>query len=363
MTSPRRRIATLHSLARVVSGSDSPLTPSSWDDVVALTDELGIGPAVWRAIRDRQDPPAWAAEALHERYRANALRNARLRHQLCEAVHALNEEGIEPLLFKGSLQLIDGSLETIGDRWMEDLDLAVVESELDGATRALIGIGYRCAQGKPFRHPHEIPFFRLRSAGPIEVHVELGSPPIPSVLPVADAWSASSALSVPDAHMRALSPTHQVLHNVLHSSVQDFNHAIRGLPLRQLLILSILLRAHGEAIDWSEVRGRMAEHGLESELQEYLWLAHRFGGAPLPDGDWVRPSPLHNALVLAVFALGWAADVQRNLRYAFGRAYLDSLYNHGNRPMRLAMARVRHALTVVRRERRAALDQALVRKV
>ena len=48
-----------------------------------------------------------------------------MKHQLGAATSALNRAGVEPLLFKGALALVDGTFETIGTRWMADLDLAV----------------------------------------------------------------------------------------------------------------------------------------------------------------------------------------------------------------------------------------------
>lgn len=369
-SSPRRRVATLRFLAAVFANETStapldvrPGNAFTWEDVVAMADELRIATALWRLVRLRDDVPAHVASELRERHRANTIRNVRLRDQLRSAVEALNDSAIEPLLFKGALQLVDGTLEAIGDRSMEDLDLAVRRDELPRAEAALKAIGYRPYQSKPFWHPHEIPFLLDRSAGPIEVHVELGSPPIPSVLPVAEAWAKSSRLPVAGASARALSPTHQVMHGVLHSAVQDLNHATGGLPLRQLLIVSSLVRVHGQAVDWEKLRRRMEEHGLGPELQEYLWLAQRFAGMPSEAGDLPRASRLHDARVLASFALGWPADVERNLRYAFGRAYLDSLYGHGNRPARLAVARARHAIRILRRDGRKALELTLARKV
>ena len=51
----------------------------------------------------------------------------------------------------------------------------------------------------------------------------------------------------------------------------------------------------------------------------------------------------------------WPA--QRSLRYAFGRAYLDSLYHHDNEPLKLAWARVRHAVITAQRDRRVVMRQ------
>jgi hypothetical protein len=244
---------------------------------------------------------------------------------------------------------------------MVDLDLMVPVAQLPDARRALEGLGYRALHRKPFAHPHELLLGRADLPGPIELHVALGSAPIPGVLPTAEAWAQSSAISVGDGRARALSPTHQVLHNVLHSAVQDGNHATGGLPLRQLLILSRLAETHGASIDWAMIGRRMEEHGLARHLRDHLWLAHRFAGMDLPDGNVRAWSRLHEGRVLANFALGWPAHFQRNLRGAMQRDYLDSLYHHGNQPLRLGAARVRHAVRIVRQQRTTAIDKAFLR--
>jgi Uncharacterised nucleotidyltransferase len=350
VSSAARRLAALRVLCRALQGEGGPPRPVAWDEVLALAADLLVEPALWPAVhQSRAGMPAAVIERMREQNLANTVRNVRLRRALTEAVQALNASGIVPLLIKGATKLVDGTPGAAGERFMIDLDLVVPGDELEAAGAALMALGYEADRGKPFLHPHEVPFERPRSPGPIELHVELGSPPIPSVLPVAQAWGESSELSVGDARVRVLSPTHEVLHNILHSSVQDLNHAVGDLPLRQLLALSGLVRTHGHAIDWAAIYERMESHGLGAELRDHLWLAHRFAGVPLPEGKGSVASRGHEARVLATVALGWPAPVQRRLRFAFGRAYLDSLYAHGDRPLRLAVARARHAAAIIRR--------------
>ena len=365
MTPARRRLAALRVLCRVLAG-DAAAGPSrgpgrpppavDWNDVLALAADLLVEPALWPAVcRSRVDVPAAIVEQLREQNLANTARNLRLRRALMEAVKALNEAGVVPLLIKGAAKLVDGTPSAAGERFMIDLDLVVPDDAVAVAGDALARLGYEADRSKPFLHPHEVPFDRHGSPGPIELHVELGSPPIPSVLPVTQAWEESSELSVGEARARVLSPTHQVLHNILHSAVQDLNHAVGDLPLRQLLALSALVRTHGPEVDWTAIHERMEGHGLGAELRDHLWLAHRFAGMPLPQGKGSVVSRGHEVRVLAGVAVGWPAQLQRRLRFAFGRAYLDSIYPHGNRPLRLAGARARHAAAIMRRDGRRVL--------
>jgi len=344
-----------------------PIPLADWSRLIDLADELMVTPALWSQLQNHPKPlPAEITERVRESHLGNTVRNLRFKRSLIAAISALNQVGITPLLFKGSLALVDGTLPRLGDRVMVDLDILIPAQTMNGAGGALGEIGWKPYPGKPFLHPHELPFVLTSAPGPIELHTELGSEPIPTALPAAAAWAASTEISVDGARVRALSPTHQVLHNVLHAAVQDLNHAVGGLPLRQLLALSQLASAHGLAIDWPGIRRTMEKLGLGDALRDHLWLAHRYAGLALPGGDWGwrgGRASLHEARVLINFALGWPAHVHRNLHYAFGRAYLDSLYAHGDRPLHLASARLRHGAKLLRQSRRGALRDALERKM
>ena len=358
--SPRRRVGALLTLCRILDGKHHPPRAAEWDDVLEVARELWILPSLGYAVRDGQGaPPAPAAELLSEYYRVNALRNARFRHQLIEAVGALNEAGVVPLLFKGALQLVDGTEVSPGYRGMGDLDLAVPRDCNSTCAEALGGLGYEPDRTWVLLNPHVLPMTGRRVPGPIELHVELSAPRLASVLPMAEAWSDSTELSFEGVRARALAPTHQVLHSVLHAAVQDLGHAVGALHLRQLLTLAHLDRVHGSAVDWKAIRARMDAHGHARALRDHVWLAHRLAGLILPEGRWgAAGARFHEARVLANFGLGWPAHVHRNLLDAFDRTYLDALYGHGNRPVKLA----RRAADLLRSEGRGVATKGLARR-
>lgn len=373
MSEVRRRLAALRALSRALSGEVAEQhglrlgvarrrQALDWNEVLAVASELMVGPALWCAVYDSPSPiPAAVGEQLRQQYLLNIVRNLHFERTLSEAVQALNLSGVLPLLFKGALELAARTPGEVAGRLMVDLDLLVPGDQMPDARRALEGLGYKAPPRKTFADLHELPLVRDDSPGPIELHLALGSRPVAAVLPTAEAWEQSSEISVGDGRARALSPSHQVLHNVLHSAVQDGNHVMGGLPLRQLLILSRLVETHGASIDWNMIGRRMEEHKLARHLRDHLWLAHRFAGMELPDDDVSVWSRLHEGRVRANFALGWPAHLQRNLRGAMQRDYLDSLYHHGNQPLRLGVARVRHAFRVVREQRTTVIKKALLR--
>jgi hypothetical protein len=367
--SPRRRGHALFDLCSVLSGPGAPadatwrardLSPVAWAEVRVLADELAVTPSVWGALQRLDiEPPQSELEVFRQHHCWNAARNVGFHHALTEAVEALNAVDIVPLLFKGSLSLVDGSVDDVGGRFMADLDVAVPPGTLAKAIDALRAVGYEPLSRKPWEPVHDLPVVRRGTLEMIDLHVELGSQPVERVLPASAAWAASSELRFASAQARGLSPTHQVLHCILHSALQDVHHASAGLPLRHLLTLAQLARAHRSAVDWSEIDTRAENQGVSEVVRDHLWLAHRLAGLSLPPGRWdgVRPR-LHELRVLANFSLGWPADLHRNLHLTFGSAHLDSLYAHGGSPIRLAAARARHAAQMLQRDWRGSSRKA-----
>lgn len=374
MRSGRERIGALLMLCRALGpGRDAwahtPLVrtlrppAATWSRVLDLAEQLNVTEPLCAAVRPgmgRLDPEA--TERLRQAQLANTTRNLRLRTALVEAVVALNQRNIVPLLIKGARILASGAADGLSERSMVDLDLVIASEQMTAAGEALRGIGYEAAPGKPFLHPHEVPYVRPAALGPIELHANLGSPPIPAVIPVARAWADSAELAVASGRARALSPTHEVLHAILHSAVQDLNHAVAGLPLRHLLLLTDLVREHGDTVDWTAIARAMRGHALGALLRDHLWLAHRFAAMPLPAGQYGTGARSHEAHVILSFALSWPPDVRRNLRFAFAAEYLDSLYEHRNRPVPLAVARARHAARLASAGPRGALAETLLRR-
>ena len=97
---------------------------------------------------------------------ANTERNNELRDELSVVVHALNRVGIEPVLLKGAIRLLDGLYPDDGWRMLRDLDLLVPRASLTAAIQALASVGYAsCGSGGELR--------RRGGACQIDMHTEL----------------------------------------------------------------------------------------------------------------------------------------------------------------------------------------------
>jgi Uncharacterised nucleotidyltransferase len=350
-SSPVRRRRTLVALGSILGRrcllAGDPhlgsLTADEWDDLVALADEMNVLPTLWGAIREKGlTPPPETGSLLRQEHKSNTVRNLAFAHTLRRSIEALNAVGINPLLFKGGLSLIDGSVTDRGWRWMSDLDMVVPADRLFDAVDCLHGIGFRTLR-PAYDAPHELVVAHREMPGPIELHIELGGERLASVLPIAEVFAQSITVEVGDSKALGPSPTHQVLQCILHSSLQNHNHAVGGLPLRQLLTLADLLEQHGDAVDWGEIEAHALRSGLSQQLHAHLWLGHRVLGFPLPQSSRISArSRLHEQRAVVNFMLRWPPVIHRNLYESLRREHIEALYHCGSSPVALTIARARH---------------------
>jgi len=293
--------------------------------------------------------PEPANRRLEVAYRRNRSRNVALRSQLQEAIAALNAGGIVPLLLKGSLYMLDGTFPDPGERVQWDLDLVVAPAQRRQAIAALERIGYQTQVAKPFLHPHETLLRRPGAIATVELHESLGSPPLPELLPLEDVLARSQDVPGAGGEAAGLAPADAVVHHVVHAQIQDLNYAVAGIPLRQLHTLSRLLAHRDDEIDWGDVRSRLKAPRLNRSLVAYLHHAHRLLDAPVPSAMADNPrASAHLTVSLVFWQLGWPADVLRNLRFAFGTEYLESLYGNSRMGRGKWWRRLRHAVNLLR---------------
>jgi hypothetical protein len=234
---------------------------------------------------------------------------------------------------------------------MWDLDLLVPGDDLEAAVRQLEACGYRRWPPRAKASAHEIVVEREGDPGPIELHFELGDRTVTSALSTAEALGCATPHVRDDARLLLLSPTHAVVHNVVHAEAQDFDHAIGAIPVRQLHTFVTIARHHGAVIDWTEVRTR-----TDRLLEAHAELAHFLFGFDTPGVSPGWRALVHRWRCVATLSVPGAADAQRNLRFAFDAEYLRQRYGSGT----TTSLRLRHARTLWRERGRAVLDDALV---
>jgi Uncharacterised nucleotidyltransferase len=221
-------------------------------------------PALAAALRDLDligSLDAELAEFLLAVHAANVERNEELRGELAAAVGALNRTGIEPMLLKGAIRLVDDLYPDHGWRMLRDLDLLVPASPAADALRALEEVGYaRIEVG-------ENELARPGAMAQIDLHEELFS----RLLPVTDVIDRSRPARVGDEAVRLPAIEHQLVHLIAHTQIRHFGHAFGRITLRDRLEAAALLRRAPESIPWHAVSRRFVTADTAVRCRVSYW--------------------------------------------------------------------------------------------
>jgi hypothetical protein len=253
-----------------------------WERVLDLASAQYVLPAFAAALRDLgliglldADLRAFLL-AVHA---ANAERNDELREELVAAVGILNQAGIQPVLLKGAIRLVDRLYPDRGWRVLRDLDLMVPHAQLPDAAVALERLGYAKLGlgadelGSP------------RRLAQIDLHRELFSTSEPAgFLPAAEIFDGLRPVTLGDGSVRVPALEHQLAHLIGHCQIRHLGHAFGHITLRNRLEAAALLRWAGQSVDLPAVAARFAAAGYRRPLLTFL-LALRDGGmcaAPVP---------------------------------------------------------------------------------
>ena len=260
-----------------------------WQRVCWLAGVHLVTPSLAGALRRKglfDRLPAEVRDYLDAMQALNRERNAVFLRELTGAVGHLNRAGIEPLLLKGSIALLPDQYPGSCDRVIGDLDLLVPESAVEAAFAALEGSGYRpvlseTESAEDQRRHHDFGFTHPDHPVMVEIHRRLlhdkrddarlraGLAEQRATLP-----GTGLAVRVPDLETR-------LLHNFLHTQIQDMNHALLCLSHRQLLEFAWL--RHGRPWDWPRLAGRVGP-SRQRAFAAYLLAAERWHGQPFPNG-------------------------------------------------------------------------------
>jgi len=321
----------------------------SWEAVVSLANGQLVTPALWAALKKKgltEELPVELHDYLEELHQLNVERNAHLQTQLLEAVKKLNSINISPVLLKGALHLVTDMYGDPGARIMSDIDLLVPGEDTKRCMAALQELGYRAHEEKlddyPEQHHHCPPLSRPTDYADIEIHRKLMEG-YDDILSAETALAQAQPLGFQGHSMKVLSPTHRVLHNILHSQLVDRNYSEGMIPLRSLYEATTEDSASHGRPDWSIIRSRMELHNRGKVLRTYLYLAHRLFRNPLPTGFQKTPECwlFYNRCVAQ---LGWQSIEAWGIRLgSFSADNIRRVYQCKKGWIPVNLARLQHA--------------------
>ncbi len=261
-----------------------------WEQVIWLANSHLVLPSLWFSIRNKKIDellPDDVREYCKELYVLNKRRNEKIRKQLVEAVIALNKVKIVPVLLKGGKHLVENDYGDIGARIISDIDLLVPEQDARLCLEILNQQGYREVENPGLDyggHHHYAPMKRPNEIAVFEVHRRILAKNS-EMLPVEKALSEARVIKREWGEVKVLSERHRLLHNILHSQIDDKAY-FRGLvPVRSIYEAIVELKNGRSVEPWGWVQAKMEQYGQERIYQSYVSMAKQGFGMGLPNGD------------------------------------------------------------------------------
>jgi Uncharacterised nucleotidyltransferase len=276
---------------------------AEWQSVLSLSSSHLVTPLLRRAFQEHglvSGLPAGVLEFLDAVYALNLESNLHYQDQLAHLIPVLNNIGVRPVLLKGAAALVSGLYPTPGERMIGDIDVLIPPSEIAAAVEQLYAAGYQpvaadealpdiANHGLKFHHYPRI--YSLDWPVPVELHIHPVKLRASRLLGSEEVIRAATPLNWRGGDCLLPSPTHFMMHNVIHAVVVDFR--IRGFfSLRQLSEFVYAGRTYDERIDWVLIQQRFDSLGCRNALRRYVVLANAYFGFQVPPalriGGWPR---------------------------------------------------------------------------
>jgi Uncharacterised nucleotidyltransferase len=343
-----RRVRALIDLCRCLSAhlrGDPVPEPARWDEVVATAEYFSLTPALWQAVRQMNGIEADVASRLRAEYAANVVTLSQMSSQLSACIGALNGDGIEPVVLKGALGLLERGDGPPLVRVMSDVDLLVADEDIDVTLGALGQMGYGILPGPGAAHRFEWTARHPDLRFDVDLHRALGTGPMERVLPVSAVLQGASRRQVDGLRYRVMSDADQLAHAVIHSQWTDKAHRTGSIPLRQLHNFAVLYDQINDPSAWSAAVHRLTDAGLGSVVNGHAALERYLFALDLPEPDESLGGRAHLARCLVTHAIPHLADIQTNLLLTFETPTMADRYPASTSQS----ARIRHALRLLKK--------------
>jgi hypothetical protein len=288
--------------------------PLRWDEVLRETRRQCIVPLLYRHLHGLSAdvvPPEVLAH-LQEEYRRAAARSMALAAELREIAHLLEEQGLEPLPYKGPVL----ALQAYGDvalRTFTDLDLLVRERDVNKAREVLAARGYSpldvltpSQEAAILRFDHNLPLISPTGDVVVELHWRVAPAAFTFPMRMEGLWERATPVTLGGKTLRGMSVEDLMLVLPVHGT----RHAWSA--VEWITGIAELMRSPRN-VDWNRVIADAEEFRVGRMVRLAVALANRLLDAPISDAAarWIDKDPRIPGLVDWVAArLFSPADIQ-----------------------------------------------------
>jgi hypothetical protein len=234
-----RRDIQVHDISRLRSALLA--APTALEGMLIAATRRQVLPVVLGVLEDNGILPFGSLQRFSRDSLPGKLRDARqqfstrrqlLTQALRDIIAALNSNGIQPLILKGSMSLLTGHPDW---RFQRDIDVAVDPGQADDAVSALKEVGFRICDGAHAR-PHHLPAMERQGLpATVELHVRLAGSRARSVLPDHVLLDTVTHLVWNGLEVRQLGKAGFVLHGLAHHHFQNRGYLFGTFSLKGLI--------------------------------------------------------------------------------------------------------------------------------
>lgn len=255
-----------------------------WPAVIKLASEQLVLPAFCQALRDKnlfQTLPTDMQDYFDAIQELSAERSHTFLAELTLICRELNAKGIVPVILKGGAALLDTIYSDPLTRIMSDLDLLIPPAQHANSVRILHTLGYyehRVKEADDYHDYH--PLLKKNCPVVVELHHTVTDADYVHILPTTEVLRDSQQQAVDNNAARILSPTHRMIHNIVHTQMQDSGYALRSINLRQLFECAMLSQHYHDEINWQQVALAFASNNEQQAMQHYLVMCQAYFSLP-----------------------------------------------------------------------------------
>lgn len=282
---------------------DLPANEAEWQRVLQLSSTHFVTPLLRWALQEKSLMSALPSEIVEylDAFHALNLDDNRLyEDQLAHLIQVLNQVGVRPVLLKGAATLVGSLYPSIAERFIGDIDILIPAPKLPEIINQLRAAGYTPGDVDDFPSAEDFAGQATHHCPPVRsmdwpVWVELHLHPVhlnvSRLLSSEEMIQDATPLNWRGGECLIPSPTHFVMHNVIHAFLVDYDSKA-FLSLRQLFEFVHACRNYAGQIDWTAIQQRFDGCHAGAKLRCYMALANIYLGfqapAELPIGEWSR---------------------------------------------------------------------------
>ena len=255
------------------------LSGEEWEMLLNRSIEQSLLPLVFEAVHP------YLPKELESRYRAITLswimRQVRSTDEFLKTYRALQQQGIEPLVFKG---IVCRNAYRLSDwRVSADEDIYVKQDDYMELHRCLTDLGFKCREPN-FRSEHESIYYGkdLKLEGHWQIFPQENTM-WEEMNTIAGGFTERAVrMEIDGVRILTPDPTDHMIYLLLHA-MKHFSLA--GVGIRQICDVTVWNSKY--SIDWDRVRDTMTRVGGLTFAQAVLDAGNRYFEMPMPEG-WSR---------------------------------------------------------------------------